>query len=254
MRVLHQYTSKYHILEAKMAFVDFDSLVICRKEINYKELQSLMEHFCSYGIRKFIIAYDVDPETEFIATVIYNIRELKRQIRLYKPRGCKVYVAASVLYRRNTAHEKYLRRLLLASTNKIFLRMPPFWQLHEDDFFKSANHLLYKLKYVPVFTRYEDVFNTYPEKLARKIFKTRNAAFCIDLNYLSSPIGTVRLFSAMNDGYGVHVIPSISSDLKDHKHPEQLFGGLKKHFGNDTYLTVCKFLNQSIKRVFPQDK
>lgn len=238
-----------------MAYVDFDSLVISRRNIDCSELQKLLKHFSDHGVRKFIIAYDVDPEKEFITTVIHNLRIIKKQIQAIKPRGCKVCVTPSVLLRPNTAYEDYLRRLRLSGTNIVFLRLPPYWMLDEDNFFKSINHLLYKLKYLPVFTHYEDVFEGYPVKLAQKILKTRNAAFCFDIGYLSRPIGTVRIFSAikaMNEGYGTLLIPSVCGDIRDHRHPERLFCSIKKHYGNDAYLNFCRFMNSSIRQVFPK--
>lgn len=234
-----------------MSYVDFDSLVINRSSIDYDELKNIMHHFSAYGVRSFIIAYDVDPEKDFIATVIYNIRNLKNDIRYIKPFGCKVYVAPSVLYRPNTPYEDYVARLRFKRTDKIFLRLPEYCEFSEDEFFKSTNHLLYKLKYMPVFTRFEDVLNTYPNSVSKKIYKTRRAAFCIDVKHLSSRIGTVHAFSAMNGDSESMLVPSISGKFNDYKSPEALFSNIKQHYDRSIYLKFCKYLNSSIRKIFP---
>lgn len=234
-----------------MPYVDFDSLVINRKNIDYDELKNLMLHFRSYGIRNFIIAYDVDLENEFIATIIYNIRNLKNNIRRVKPYGCKVHIAPSVLYRPETIYNDSVKRLLFKRTNKIFLRLPNYSEFNEDDFHKSTNYLLYKLNYVPVFVRFEDVLDTYPTHISNKIFKTRRAAFCIDVNHLSKQIGTVHIFSAMNSNSEIMLLPAISGDLKDYKTPELLFSDVKKRYDHDIYLKFCAFMNSSIRKIFP---
>ena len=234
-----------------MPYVDFDSLVINRKNIDYDELKNLMLHFRSYGIRNFIIAYDVDLENEFIATIIYNIRNLKNNIRRIKPYGCKVHIAPNILYRPETIHNDSIKRLLFKKTNKIFLRLPDYREFNEDDFLKSTNHLLYKLNYIPVFTRFEDALDTYPTHISNKIFKTRRAAFCIDVNHLSKQIGTVHIFSAMNSSSEIMLLPSISGDLKDYKTLELLFSDIKKRYDYGIYLKFCAFMNSSIRKIFP---
>ena len=234
-----------------MSYVDFDSLVINRRNIDYDELKNIMIHFAAYGVRNFIIAYDVDLDKEFIATIIYNVRDLKNKVRRIKPYGCKVYVAPSVVYRSNTAYDDSLRRLLFRRTDKIFLRFPDYRAFREDDFFRSTNHLLYKLKYVPVFTRFENVLDSYPNSISKKLFKTRRAAFCIDLNCLSGQLGTVQIFSAMNSSSEISLIPSISGSLKDYKQPERLFADIKTRYDRKTYLKFCSFLNTSIRKIFP---
>ena len=234
-----------------MSYVDFDSLVINRSDIDYDELKNIMRYFSSYGVRNFIIAYDVDPEKDFIATVIYNIRNLKNNLRYVKPFGCKVYVAPSVLYRPNTPYEDYIARLRFKRTDKIFLRLPEYYEFREDEFFKSTNYLLYKLKYIPVFTRFERVLTTYPNSISKRIYKTRRAAFCIDVKHLSTRIGTVHAFSAMNGDSDTLLIPSVSGKLGDYKSPELLFSNIKDHYERSIYLNFCKFINSSIRKIFP---
>ena len=236
-----------------MPYVDFDSLVINRKNIDYDELKNLMLHFRSYGVSNFIIAYDVDPDNEFIATIIHNIRNLKNNIRRVKPYGCTVSVAASIVYRSDTIYDDRIKRLLFRRSNKIFLRLPDRREFREDDFHKSTNHLLYKLKYVPIFTRFEDVMDTYPTHISNKLFKTRRAAFCIDVNHLSKQIGTVHIFSAMNGTHEILLLPSISGDLKDYKPPELFFSDIKKRYDRGIYLKFCAFMNSSIRKIFPSN-
>ena len=235
-----------------MAYVDFDSLVISNRTIDTDKLKALMNHFKSFGVRNFIITYDVDLEKDFITTILHNLKNIKLDLKRIKPFGCRVYVAPTFFWNSDTAYDDALKRLLFKRTNKIFIQLPKFYYaFRADDFFKSTNHLLYKLKYTPIFTRFEDAFTDYPPEISKKIFKTRRAAFCIDINYLSKPMGTVSIFSAMNSDAEILLIPSISRDLNDYPEPELFFGDLKRRYGRDTYLKYCRFMNNSIRKIFP---
>lgn len=235
-----------------MAYVDFDSLVISYRNIDIDKLKDVMNHFKSFGVRNFIITYDVDLEKDFIATILHNLKNIKADVKRINPFGTKVYIAPTIFWDSNAAYNDASKRLLFKRTNKLFIQLPKFYYaFREDNFFKSTNHLLYKLKYTPIFTRFEDALVDYPPEISKKIFKTRRAAFCVDINYLSKPMGTVQIFSAMNSNSEILLIPSISGDLKDYPSPELIFGDLKKRYSRDTYLKYCHFMNNSIREIFP---
>lgn len=236
-----------------MPYVDFNSLIINCHNIDYEKLKNIMQHFKSCGVRNFIITYDVDLNTQFLSSAIFDIKNIKNNLRRIKPFATKVHVAPSVLYHPDLAYDERLRRLTFNRTNKIFLRIPDHSDFSNDEFFRATNHLLYKRKYIPIFTRFENVLLSYPSSLAKKIFRTRKAAFCLDVNFLSGQFGTVSIFSAMNGDAGILLLPSISDarGFSDYASSELLFSDIKKRYDRNTYLKFCRYLNDSIKQIFP---
>ncbi len=219
-----------------MAYLDFDTLVICNNDFSESFLASCFDFFGELGIKNFIFTYDFDVANRPISGGLQTLRTLKPYLHTFQPRGTRVFTAINVILSKDIAYNEDLTRLTISNTERLFVNLPIFdgqsW-LEPD-----LTHLVYRKKLRPLFTSFERNAITYDNPMIERFSRLPNAVFCIDANYMFSLRSQAKLTLLLKSG--ARILPCISNKMSDYVAVLQGYSDLKKRLGISLYRELCK--------------
>ena len=221
-----------------MAYLDFDTLVICNNDFSEDFVSSCFDFFSDLGIKNFIFTYDYDLEVSGrpLSAGLQTFRTLKSYLHTFQPRGTRIYTAMNVVLSEGVSFNQDLLRLTVPHTQSLFLNLPIFngqpW-LEPD-----LTHLVYHKKLHPIFTSFERNAITYDDAVLERFSRLPHAVFCIDANYMFSLRSEQKISMLLKSG--AHILPSISNQMSDYVDILQGYADLKKRLGLPLYRELCK--------------
>ncbi len=229
-----------------MPLLSFNSLVICNGDHNLSSLKDTLKYFSSIGIQKFIITHDIDLTVSSTADVFNNYKHFQKSIRSIKPYGIKLQLVPNIHLSQGVAKNPCLNKLTLTNSNKIFIQTPIFidgtW-LNPD-----INYLMYRQNLHPVFTCFERNLISCKHEFSNQLYKTQNATFCIDINYMTAINTESRIRQGLERN--ITIIPAITHDLSSYYSVINRFSLLSERFSKNTYSRFCMYLNRNVKTLF----
>ena len=219
-----------------MAYLDFDTLVICNNDFSEDFLLSCFDFFHELGIRNFIFTYDFDVANRPVSTGLETLRTLKPYLQTLKPRGVRIYTAMNVILSKDVAYNKDLARLTIPHTDRLFINLPLF---DEHPWLESdLAHLVYRKKLSPMFTSFERNAITYDDTTIERFSRLPGTVFCVDANYMFSLRSQAKLTLLLKAG--ARILPSISNKMSDYVAVLQGYEDLKSRLGVPLYRELCK--------------
>lgn len=237
-----------------MSFFDFDSIVInnCSQNFDCDELKNTMNFFKGFGIKQFIVTYDIDILSTALKDIKLNMRNIKRDLAKIRPYACVVSLAPVIKFERSVIQDPSLVKFLFAHSDKLFLRLPEYQPWNYDKWlFQDINELLYKKRYFPIFTNIEVLSENYSPDVAEKLIKTQKATICYDVKFITTRPGRICAIQSMGKR-NTGIVLSVNKPIKSYTKIENLMERFKKALGNSTYLGFCKHLNECNRFIFPR--
>ncbi len=226
-----------------MAYLDFDTLLICNDRFDEESIKYTLDFFKGVGIRKFIFTYDFDRDVKPMALAVQKFRSLKPYLSSLAPRGLRIYTAFNVLLSEGAVFDPSFNRLTLGHSDRIFTKLP-FYN-YEDWLEADMNRLLYKNKLKPAFVSFERSLSIIDRDIIERFMTIKNAVFCMDINYLTSiqAIADLEHFLSL----GINILPCVSADIFNYPGIIKSFDLLKNRIGKQNYTNLCKFFHNSSK-------
>ena len=224
-----------------MAYLDFDTLVVCNNDFSDPFLTDCFPFFHELGIRNFIFTYDFDPANRSVAEGVRLFQQLKPYLHRFQPRNTRIYTAINVILDKDVAYSQDLRRLTLPHTDRIFITLPIFtgneW-LEAD-----LAHLVYRKRLQPLFTSFERNAITYTDDMLERFSRLPQSVFCLDANYIFSLRAQAKLSELLRAN--VRILPCISNRMSDYVALFDGYADLKKRLGLPMYRTLCKTFREA---------
>lgn len=228
-----------------MAYLDFDTLLICNNRFDEESVKYTMEFFKSVGIRKFIFTYEFDRDIKPMSLAIPKLRSLKPFLSSLAPRGVRIYTVFNVILSEGVVFEPSFNRLALEHGDRVFAELP--FCNYEAWLESDMNRLLYKNKLKPAFVSFERSFAICERDMIERFMTIKNAVFCMDINYLTSIQSTVTLKDFIS--CGLNILPSVSTDIFNYPGIIKSFDLLKTRIGSQNYVNLCKSFYNSSKEI-----
>lgn len=225
-----------------MAYLDFNTLVICNNDFSEDFLAECFFFFHELGVQNFIFTYDFDAVGRSLPEGIRTLRSLKPYLHRFQVRGTRVYTAFNVILEQGVSHNKEIvQRLSLPHTDRIFINLPLFtgheW-LEAD-----LAHLVYRKHRQPVFTSFERNVITYTDDMLERFSRLPKSIFCLDANYLFSLRSQTKLENLLKAN--VHILPCISNSMSDYVAVSEGYADLKRRIGTSYYRDLCNSFRES---------
>ena len=233
-----------------MAYLDFDTLLICNNHFDEESIKYTLNFFKSVGIRNFIFTYEFDRDVKPLSMAIQKLRTLKPYLSSHAPRGLRIYTAFNVILSEGCVFDPSFNRLAFRHSDRIFAKLP-FYN-YEAWLESDMNRLLYKNKLKPAFVSFERSFYTCDRAILDRFMSIKNALFCMDINYLTSIQATPDLELFLSRG--INILPCVSSDVFNYPGILKSFDLLKKRIGNPNYSKLCKSFYDSSKQIMADAK
>ena len=228
-----------------MAYLDFDTLLICNNHFDEESVKYTFELFKSVGIRKFIFTYDFDRELKPMSQAIQKLRTLKPYLSSLAPRGLRIYTAFNVPLSEGSVFAPSFKRLAFGHSDRIFAELP---FCNYDDWLETdMNRLLYKNKLKPAFVSFERSLSIVDRDITERFMTIKNAVFCMDINYLTSIEALANLERYIS--LGINFFPCVSSDIFNYPGIIKSFDLLKDRIGKEKYFNLCKIFYASSKMI-----
>lgn len=228
-----------------MAYLDFDTLLICNDRFDEESVKYTFEHFKSVGIRNFIFTYEFDRYAKPMAFAVQKFRTLKPYLSSLAPRGVRIYTAFKTVLSEGSVFASSFKRLTLGHSDRIFAELP-FYN-YEAWLESDMNHLLYKNKLKPAFVAFERSLSVCDRDMLKRFMTIKNAVFCMDINYLTSIKATADLERFIS--HGINILPCVSTDIFNYSGVIKSFDLLKSRIGKENYYNVCKIFYNSSKLI-----
>lgn len=226
-----------------MAYLDFDTLLVCNNYFDEESVKHTLTFFNDLGIRKFIFTYDYDRIPMSFA--VSKFRTIKPYIKSCAPRGSQIYTSFNVLMSEGLVFEPSFKRLSLGHSDRIFINCPLF---NYDGWLESdMNRLLYKNKLKPDFTSFERNLLICDRQMINRFLSIKNAVFGIDLNYLTAiknTLDTEKIISRK-----INIMPCISSHIFNYPGVKKHFDQLKDRIGVNDYCDLLASFHDSTKEI-----
>ncbi len=228
-----------------MAYLDFDTLLICNNYFDKESVKFTLDFFKEVGIRKFIFTYEFDRNVKPMPFAIQKLKTLKPYLKSLAPRGVRIYTAFNVVLSNGIVFDRSFNRLSMGHSDRVFVDLPFY---NYNDWLESdMNHLLYKNKLKPAFTSFERNFNIYENAMIDRFIGIKNAIFCMDINYLTSIHTTDDLKKLIL--CGTNILPCISNHPFDYPGTIKSFNLLKDRIGDQNYKRLCHIFYNSSKDI-----
>ena len=224
-----------------MAYLDFDTLVVCNHNFSDSFLSDFFPFFSELGIRNFIFTYDFDVANRSIPEGLRTFRTLKPYLHRFQPRGTRLYTAINVILDQDVAYGKDLLSLTLPNVDRIFINLPIFtgheW-LEAD-----LGHLVYRKHLQPLFTSFERNAITYTNDMLERFSRLPKTVFCLDANYLVSLRAQSKLTRLLQAN--VSILPCISNRMSDYVGIWDGYADLKNRLGLPLYRSLCQSMRET---------
>jgi hypothetical protein len=228
-----------------MPLLSFNNMVICNNDFEASSLSHTLTYFSELGIRRFVIAYGVDPAVSSTTDITNRFKRIKLLAADCRPRGTLVRVIPSVHLSPCILKNPILHKFSF-DDRRLLIQAPLF----VDDKWLPAdiNYLLYKQKLTPVFVSFERNLVTSDYAFGSSLYKTQKASYTLDINYLTSADGRPRVEQAIFRN--IPIIPAISNPLDSYDNLIKRFEILYKRIGKGAYVRLIKNLNDNSKLFF----
>lgn len=225
-----------------MAYLDFDTLVVCNNDFSEDFLAEFFSFFQERGIQNFIFTYDFDAIGRSVPEALRTLRTLKPYLHRFGPRGTNIYTAFNLILDRDLArNQALLKSISLPYTDRLFVSLPIFCghEWLEND----LAHLVYRKHRSPVFTSFERNAITYTEEMLERFSRLPNSVFCLDANYMFSLRSEAKLIHLLSSN--APILPCISNGMSDYVAVIQGFEDLKERLGDPLYKKLCANIRNS---------
>ena len=228
-----------------MAYLDFDTLLICNNYFDKESVKYRLEFFKSVGIRKFIFTYEFDRYAYPTSFAIQKFRTLKPYLKSLAPRGVRIYTAFNIVMTEGFVFDPSFNRFTFGHSNRVFVDLPFYDYEHwlESD----MNRLLYKNKLNPAFTSFDRNFTVCDRDMLNRFLSIKNAVFCLDINYMTSINVTNDLENFVLRK--TNILPCISNHIFEYPGIIKSFNLLQNRMGKQNYTKLCKIFYNSSKAI-----
>lgn len=224
-----------------MAYLDFDTLVVCNHDFSEVFLADFFPFFHELGIRNFIFTYDFDVANRSVSEGLRLFRTLKPYLHRYQPRGTRVYTAINVILDQDVSYNQDLCRLALPQGNRMFISLPIF--TGNEWLETELSRLVYRKRMQPIFTSFERNAITYSVDMLERFSRIPQTIFCLDANYMFSLRAQSKLTSLLCAN--VRILPCISNHMSDYVGIFNGYADLKNRLGLPLYQMLCKNMRES---------
>lgn len=228
-----------------MAYLDFDTLLICNNRFDEESVKYTLEFFKSIGVRKFIFTYDFERNVKPMSFAIHKFKSLKPFISSLAPRGLRIFTAFNVVLSEGMVFDPSFKRLAFGHSNRVFAELP--FHDYNNWLESDMNRLLYKNKLKPAFVSFERSFAICDRNIIERFITINNAVFCMDVNYLTSIKATADLKNFISRG--INIIPTVSTDVFNYSGLIKSFNLLENRIGSQNYVNLCKSFYNSSKAI-----
>lgn len=228
-----------------MAYLDFDTLLICNNYFDEKSVKYTMDFFKGVGIRKFIFTYEFDRYRKPMSFATQDLKNIKPYLRSLSPRGSRVYAAFDVILSEGWVYEPSFNRLTLGHSNRIFIDIPLFD--YEGWLDGDMNRLLYTNKLKPAFTSFNRSLAFCDRDMLERFMSIKNAVFFMDINYLTAISATHELEKLISRR--INIAPCISNNIFEYAGVIKSFDLLKNRIGKANYEALCNIFFHASKEI-----
>lgn len=230
-----------------MNSLGFDTLVINARPYTDESIKLLVDIFSPLDIRNFVFLHEFDQMIDPLSVTLNSARSFEQRISPLFPRGVRVKALMSIKLSNDTVVTSDLHRLCPSrKVNSLFVSLPIFPKIDDNDFATMLNRLLYRSKIDPIFSSFETVCETTPKQFKGKLLAINSCSFAFDINYLFR-VDNYELANILTN-YNVHILPCIS-------HDPSCYAGISEsaqHFidthGKQIYYKLCSQINRSVSR------
>ncbi len=231
-----------------MSFIDFNSLIICNDNPDPQALCDTIKYFRNLGVKNFVITYGLYLDRFCQSEIINTFKSAKARLSDISVRGANIWIYPNVHVTDGILRNPFIKRLKVRSTNLFFTELPMF--ASGDKLNADINYTLFKQKLFPIFVSFEINLISSPKSFTGTLYKSQNAAFALDLEFMMSSDYEHFLHMAMTSG--TTIIPCVSRELKAYSDIVLQFEHLRNRLGDDSYFKLCRHVDVSCKRIFNQ--
>jgi hypothetical protein len=233
-----------------MTPIGFDTIIIDNRYTSSQSVAELIDIFLPLDIRNFIFLFAFDYSCDSVALQVDKMRKFKQRIDNCIPRGVHIKTRHTLNFDNNLVIGSDLLKLCFSKTSHqspLFVSLPMFPNLSDNDFATALNRLLYRSGVYPVFNSFENITQTTSADFFEKLVKTNSCGFTFDINYLFNPSNSDLQNKIITNN--VPVLPSISHDPSSYAGIAQTVQYYAEICGKTSYYKLCSQINNSYKKI-----
>ena len=232
-----------------MSFLDFDYIIISNNDFDENSLKNSISFLYSIGIRKFIFTVSYDPALHTDAWILDRIKNIRSLLHNLRPRGCRFYVFADIVYSQGIPYGiTSLNRLSISNTSCVFMRFPVFCD--GKDINADLNHLYFRRKCKPIFIAFETNIQTCSTDWITQIMCSQNFYCTMDLNYITSLSAEPLMRFAIRNT--CRILPAINHSIDNYPGILSRIDGFKFGVEKSNYTKFSRSVHSLGVHLFPR--